>query len=246
MRKVTVDRGESGPRWPSPCIAEDRNGFTVFHLPGFAVPKIALVSSLLSPKVRLRSTFFSHPQPSTRCLLSAGAPPSPNSQHSHTFTAPPALRTIPPLPLKPFRRQAASCWSPHLPPVPLLAHRHGRCHEGPKVPGNCFDPGPCRRPARDYRSRSPIACRPILAPPRPLWAPRISVFASLSRLEIACPLGCATPNEEWPLADSPARPWACSPQPTPRGPGPPAAARPGPTAHRAGLGHGRAPPHRGS
>lgn len=119
MRKVTVDRGESGPRWPSPCIAEDRNGFTVFHLPGFAVPKIALVSSLLSPKVRLRSTFFSHLQPSTRCFLSAGAPPSPNSQHSHTFTAPPALRTIPPLPLNPFRRQAVSCWSPHLPPSPF-------------------------------------------------------------------------------------------------------------------------------
>lgn len=79
MRKVTVDRGESGPRWPSPCIAEDRNGFTVFHLPGFAVPKIALVSSLLSPKVRLRSTFFSHLQPSTRCSLSAGVPPTTHS-----------------------------------------------------------------------------------------------------------------------------------------------------------------------
>lgn len=45
------------------------------------------------------------------------------SQHSHMhiFSAPPALRTIPPLPLKPFRRQAASYWSPHLLPSPFGA-----------------------------------------------------------------------------------------------------------------------------
>lgn len=149
MRKVTVDRGESGPRWPLPCIAEDRNGFTVFHLPGFAVPKIALVSSLLSPKVRLRSTFFSHLQPSTRCSLSAGVPP----HHTQRRNAPQMLlvdstslntRTFSPRhpPCEPFLLSRSNLFAAKLPVAghlissrPPLGHRRGRCHENQKFPG---------------------------------------------------------------------------------------------------------------
>lgn len=197
MRKVTVDRGESGPRWPSPCIAEDRNGFTVFHLPGFAVPKIALVSSLLSPKCASAQPSFplcSHPRRRAPPPVTTHSANALNTQHSHISPRHPLLETV--RSFSPPSGQLLVTSSP--PPSPFWGTGTEDAMRA-KVPGNCFDPGPCRRPARDYRSRSPIACRPILAPPRPLWAPRISVFASLSRLEIAYPLGCATPNEEWPV-----------------------------------------------
>lgn len=128
MRKVTVDRGESGPRWPSPCIAEDRNGFTVFHLPGFAVPKIALVSSLLSPKCASAQPSFplcSHPRRRAPPPVTTHSANALNTQHSHISPLPPAPRNCS------FLFAAKRPVAGHLiSPVPLLGHRHGRCHEG--------------------------------------------------------------------------------------------------------------------
>lgn len=131
------EEGDCRPRgeWTQVAVAVHCRGPEWLHSlpsPWFRRPQDRLGLKPPQPQARLRSTFFSPLQPST----SAGAPTSDHTQHTQRqcsqhptlahFTAPPAPRNCS------FLFAAKRPVAGHLisPPVPLLGHRHGRCHEG--------------------------------------------------------------------------------------------------------------------